>query len=716
MAATTGRPMARATLTAALALGLAACRTDQPTKAAQGDGGAAASRTAQDKHGTVSEQRTRRAGVGHPGTIDKVALSPDGKAAITRDGVGGTRVWPRLDGSVEPVPLPVRGPPAFSIARAAKGWVAFCVDPSGGAKAFAVDDGGGVEKLGEFAPFRPLSEGHVLPGGKHILALYRDHTIRLLTTAGEELAVLEERKFRPVELRISADGKRGVALLESRDGGGTKIELQPLVISTEGKPAIARGGPPKLVTVATDPSPLTANMSPDGKQFAAVDKWTGSTWEVVLVDLRGDAPESRFAVQTQAHTTPGVGFSSPTTMMASANDGGVAWLIDSESKAQRARNAPPQDFSQQIRVQAVAGDTHIASYGSWLYVADATRRRHRFLGYRTLQAMSVAISPDGKRVATVYPQGPVLVEELGSGDGERFRLPNDPSVGVFKVRFADDDHVITVDGMGGVQLIEWRTGDVIAETGVSGGVRSVQVDTKRHLLLIDRNSTVNDSRVFEFDPKTGFSSVYIVPDASYRAGLLRKGPEKHASAVLWTLDGSNKLRYYTLDELRSDLSADEIRAKGTDLKPGQVAPLAIDRNGRSYGVRWNGTKMELFVDLGAHIRSKPIPDGSISELVPAEDGSAVLAVHNRTGGMAITLYDAEELNERWSFATGTFHSDLVWSPDGRYVGIAAQTGVSVRDARSGEAVHQRCGLDFEAVGTPPNTAFSTVNQRTMCEP
>ena len=33
-----------------------------------------------------------------------------------------------------------------------------------------------------------------------------------------------------------------------------------------------------------------------------------------------------------------------------------------------------------------------------------------------------------------------------------------------------------------------------------------------------------------------------------------------------------------------------------------------------------------------------------------------------------------------------------------------------------EAVLQRCGLEFEALGTPPTTALQTINQRTICEP
>src|SRR5262245_10461262 len=38
----------------------------------------------------------------HGGTITQLAVTPDGKAAITLDDLGGFRLWPALDGSVEP--------------------------------------------------------------------------------------------------------------------------------------------------------------------------------------------------------------------------------------------------------------------------------------------------------------------------------------------------------------------------------------------------------------------------------------------------------------------------------------------------------------------------------------------------------------------------------------------------------------------------------------
>jgi hypothetical protein len=93
-----------------------------------------------------------------------------------------------------------------------------------------------------------------------------------------------------------------------------------------------------------------------------------------------------------------------------------------------------------------------------------------------------------------------------------------------------------------------------------------------------------------------------------------------------------------------------------------------------------------------------------------------VAVLQRTGGNAIAVFRSDTLEENWSFSSGVFHSDISWSPDGRYVAVAAQTGAVVRAADSGEAVLQRCGLEFEALGTPPTTALQTINQRTICEP
>ncbi len=705
----------------ALALGLlSSCHdapkpTRSPTHGESPDGGARTNRPGDPNH-RVKTVRTRRAGMAHSGAIDMVALSPDGMGALSRDAVGGVRLWPALDGSQEPIAMPSRAPQAMSLARLGDGWRVLMVDASGGAKLYDVAADGKVVPHAELPPFEPLIEAHVLPGGKHVLALFRDHSLRLLDGDAKEVARFEERKFRPMQLRISSDGKRALAVIEERTSNTTKLELQPIAITTGAKPTIRRGGTPRLFTAQLNLHSSGLAFAADGSKAAVVDKWNGAQWDVVVIDLLADTPEQRFAAAAQAHTVPALGFVGKTELLAAANDGGVAWLIDLEGKSLHVRSAPPQDFNGNVRAQSFASNRHIAGHGSWLYVADTKSGRHQFLGYRSLTANAIAISPNSRSVATVYPQGPIWVEPLAGKGDESVSIATDPTSGVFRVRFATDDRLLVVDGMGGVQLVDWHTGDVIATAGVNGSVRSVQLDAQQGLLLIDRQSVVNDSRVFELDDRVGFRGPYIIADTSYRTGLLRGGAPGHAGAVMWSLDSGNHVRFYTLAELRSDLSVDEIKQKAIDLKPGQIAPLAIDAKGRQYGVRWNGSRMEVFVDNGEHVRSKAIGDGSVNELWPTADGKRFFAVHQRTGGIGITVYDSDSLKELWSLTTGAFHNEVNWSPQGDLVAIASPTGAVVRDGATGESAYDRCGLDFEVLGTAPNTAFSTANQRSICEP
>jgi WD40 repeat protein len=335
-----------------------------------------------------------------------------------------------------------------------------------------------------------------------------------------------------------------------------------------------------------------------------------------------------------------------------------------------------------------------------------------YLGYRSFQTQSVAISPSGEWVAWAYMSGPVFVEKLGEGVGERVELPSDVNFGTLKVRFFDDEHLILIDGAGGVRLYHWRDAKLVDETGIHGAIRAMHFEPERGVMLVERHN--NDVHLLEVSPK-GFVGPYIVADQSFRAGLLAKGGVGHEGAVMWTLDSGNKLRHYTLAELRKDPGQDVIMAKGDPIPPGKVAPLAIDRFGRHYGVRWNGSTMELFVDFGRHLKTQVSATGDISTIVPSPSGDQFVSIHQRGQSTSLSLHDSESLEERWSFSTGVFNNEVVWSPDGRFVAVAANTGAVVLDAKTGKPVQRRCGVEFEATAATPATAFNSLNLRSMCE-
>lgn len=652
-------------------------------------------------------------GVGHTANIDRVVLSGDGTAALTRDQIGGARLWPALDGTLEPVALPMQGPQQFSVQRFGKGFTVAAVDAANGAKIFDVDPKGTITELAALPPFKPLFAIHVLPGGEHCVALFRDHTIRLFDRKGAELHRFEAKMFQASSLRIAADGKTIMALI-GPSGSPSKTTLQPLELSmgADGKtPSIRRAGDSRTVESTTAVSDSSAALSPDGQRFAIADKPVGNEWELMIVDLSAKEKLTRIQVPVPSHLVPTLGFVGANKLLVSANDGSLSWMVDVTDGSRHPRTSAPQDFISQGRAQAVVAGVQAVGYGTWLFVHDVERRSHRYLGYRNFQTQSVAVAPSSKWVAWAYMSGPVFVESLGGGEGERVELRSPDGTSPSKVRFFDDDHVIIVDMAGGIRLVHWRDGVTVAEAGIHGAIRNLQFDDARGLMLVERHS--NDVHLFEVTAE-GFEGPYIVADQSFRAGLL-KGDKEHKEAVLWTLDGTNAMRHYTLEELRADLEHSAVNDKAVPLPTGKVAPVAIDSKGRSYGVRWNGTTMELFVDYGERVDTVAAPAGDIGLIVPSPGGKMFVAVHQRGQNASISGHMTESLEERWSYSPGVFSNEIVWSPDGRYVAVAGNTGAAVLDARTGEVVQQRCGINFEQVGAAPPTAFNAINVRSMCE-
>jgi hypothetical protein len=695
-----------------LALAAFAChRGDTSTPTDASDGGTQADGSSPGDSPPASR---REGGAGHTANIDLVALSSDGTAAISRDQIGGVRLWPTLDGATEPVALPVQGAATISVEpREGGGWTVAIVEPVGGAKLLHVDARGAVVIVGELAPFAPLFGAWVLPGGERVLALFKDHTVRLLDGKGTELARLEERRFRPTELRLAQDGKTVVAVARE----GASVLLQRVAVRDEGgKPKLALVGKAREIKPGTSMTPSGAALSPDGARWAYVDRLVGNAWEIVSIELANESGELRFTAQVAPHLNPNIGFSGPESLLVSASDGSLSWLVDVTDGTMRPRDAAPQDFQNQGRAQAVGAGIQVAGHGTWMFVHDVATRRQRFLGYRAFQTQSVAVSPSGEHVAWALMQGPLTIEPV-SGDGPSFEITPDDGFGTFRVRFTDDDHVITVDGAGGIRLYEWRTGRLVDGVGVTGGVRALHFERERGLLLVERHN--NDARVWSVSPE-GFTGPWIIADSSFRSGLLAPpaaaDKAKGDKAVVWTLDSANKIRRYTMTDLKADLTREQIDKKGKDIGAGKVAPLAIDRFGRQYGVRWNGSAMEVFVDLGKHIKSAPAPSGDITQIIPSHDGTRFIAIHQRGQSTSLSMHDADTLEERWTYSTGIFNNEVEWSPDGRIVAIAANTGAALLDASTGKALRRRCGIEFRATGSPPSTAFNGVNLRSLCEP
>lgn len=664
-----------------------------------------------------TDPRPAYPGVAHSASIDQVAIDPTGVAALSRDTVGGLRLWPALDGSAEPQAVPIANPRSMAVLRDRKTrFVVFAVEASGGARFVSMTSDGHAKDVAALPPFNPVLQVAALNGerGSRFAALMKDGSIRIFDLGGEERGAFDEKGFQPISIRTSGDGRHLLALSTmDRVGPDARAEVQRLSLGGGADaPTLKRTGTPQIVKTTAAITETTVTFSPDGSEVAVLARASSNLWDIEVYDLGVDAQPRKISVKFNQHQQPHLGYTGAGKLLVSSNDGTPSQLVDTAESSVRLRTSIPQDFNHQGRAQVSAAGRQILGYGTFLFVHDVEDRQHRFLGYMATQGSGVGLSPTGSHVAWAYAQGPVVVESIdGSADAVEIDYGSNNFAGT-RVRFVDDEHVLIVDSVGEVTLWHWPSQTTIGRAGTMSNVRNVHMDPAQGVLVLERHT--NEAWVYEVSVEEGFVGPYIVGDTS-RLGIVRPTPP--SDVVLWSMQASsNKMREFTLDQLRSDLTTAESDALAADLVAGQSPPLAVDPLGRHYGVRWNGKALELFIVQGKEtVGSKAMSSNDISQILPSPTGDRFLAVLNRSGAVSVAMHDTKTMESQWSYSTGVFNSDTVWSDDGRYVAFSANTGAVLLDAENGEAVLSRCGLRFSALGAPPSTAFSAPNQKSLCE-
>jgi hypothetical protein len=661
------------------------------------------------KRGAVTPGRDRAApklrqkGAAHSATIDMIALAPDGTAAVTRDVGGSVRLWPALDGTREPIPLPARGVEHMTVAsnKARTGWTVAIVEASGQGTVLAVDRGGEAEVAVSLPPHDPLYEAHVIAGGERVITLHRDSSIRMLRRDGRELGRFERRKFAPRQLRVSDDGRRVVGIVEEGVlSGQVSGYLYPISV-TDNAERLFVGGTPEPFSSSFAPTRANTALSPDGRFFVFLTPdQAGQTLRLLVHDLTRPGGRRSFPTSAPAFTPPAIGFAGRAhVMITSAATEGTAWQISLVDGRTVPRSGPPRN----AQAVSVASNMLAAGYGTWLYVQEATGANERYLGYETFRPGAVAFSPKGDWLAWGYDRAEVYIEPFFGPDRTPTRLESDVQDRMRFLFFVDEHHVLGVDTSNTILLVDWTRGEVVAESSVTWGLSDVQFEPDTRVLLLDGAHL--GKRIVEVDTKGGFSGQYILPDDARRSGLFSKGAG--GGAVLWTFGNDTKLRTYTLAELRRGLTQDEVLQKGEFQPPGNL--LAIDRLGNRY-VSASG---RISVSRGVNTKTIELPTETI---MPSFDGKMMLAMQGDRDGVRVTAYDTAKLEEKWTHHVSTFPNSAAWTRDGSYVALASDAGGVVLDAKTGKPIGHRCGLDFEKKGAPPPDAFNQTGLRSMCEP
>ena len=658
-------------------------------------------------------QRTAIRGAPHSSAIDLVVLAADGNSALSRDDLGGVRLWTVLDGSAEPMVIPVRGAQSFAVARATDHWIAAIVDAAGAAHIMRATATGEITELAVTPPHEQIEQIEVLPDAKHVVVLRADHTIALLGIDGSELALLERRDYRPKQLRVTADGKALTALFVEQAKDKTSVSLQRIEITTGAKPALTvTGKSPGFTAAAAMGHPHTA-VSPSGDEFAylSLDAANAQIWKLTVVDL-ATGTERTLDAELQLANNAAIGYVGEDKLVVSSIPFGQTWLADLGAGGKFfPRAGPPTHFANAIMPEAFATRTRVIGIGRWLYVQDIIKGESRYLGYSSFEPISVSFAPSGNAVVWVASRGHVFVEPLDDPSSPVAHFETPVLTPVFRAFFIDDDHLIFADSVGGLQLVERMTNDELSAADASGPFATVSYDAELALLRLTRS--MGETWVYDVDLAKGFAGPYIVSDRSNTSGLL--APSEGSDAVLWTLDPGLTYRRYTLAELRKGLSHDEMLERGAPLatKSGS-SPAAIGRDGARYHLAFDDpAKTSLHIYVGDALeRTIALATNQVGRVIPSEDGAMLAVIEN---GGAIYVYRRATGALAWSVSMSTTINDLAWSADSASLAAVSLLGAAIYDAKSGAAIYKTCGPRFESRVTAPANLFPSIQQPNICE-
>ncbi|HVI01310.1 MAG TPA: hypothetical protein VM869_21480 [Enhygromyxa sp.] len=648
-------------------------------------------------------------GVPHVAAITLIAIDPSGKAALTRDTAGGVRLWPALDGSREPLIVPIRDPRMMALGQRGEGWTLALLDAAGGARIVAVDASGKMEPLASLPPTDPLAEIVVLPGGERLVAVGSDHVIRLLDRKGSELARLDSPGLRPASLRVAMQADEGearvVALTAGEFDGGQgrfAIELLPLEI---GEASIALGSHRRVLHLDSPATVDNPTLAPDGRSVVYLQRQRlgSATWKVHAMQLE-DGLEISVDSEIPNGQQPRFGLMSGGRVL--VDDGtGMGRVVDLRERNVELIGLRSSPTLNHLAATYSAG-LRVAPANNWLAVHQLERDDLIYLGYEQINVTDVGLSPSGKSVAWALGDR-VAVEAVGSN--VVFEVPGTRPHAQRFVNFLDEELLLTLDWNGGAKLLRWHDGEVVAAVDLANSTQMSELarDGQGNGVMFVRTNLWQNPTVVELRERQ-FGARYLTYASANLAGILAPADAPLEDWGAWTLDGAGKLRSFTLGQLRDGVDTKAALEGGELLSFGLPEQFAVDSRGNQYWVRTTGSRPTLHVERGTKGDELELAPGFLVRLTPSPDGRRIAVVQQREINQVLTVIDAETLQPLWAQPLPPVNG-LAWSDASERVGVPASFGGGVVfDADNGSTEATRCGLAFEVRRTPPmNVGFFT---------
>lgn len=716
MTSTSVRTHVLASLASSALLVLGACKPDRPSQH-PGDEAAAVDPATVQPEPTGDPVVFASVGIPHGAAITMIAIDPLSEAALTRDAIGGVRLWPALDGSREPLVVPIRDPRAMALASdGAGGWTLALVDAAGGARLVAVDKAGKMQPLASLPPTDPITQIVVMPGGEQLVAVGSDHVLRLLDRHGTELARLDQPGLRPASLRVAPQAEGGPQIVALTAGefdraeGRFAVELLPLSI-TDGKLALA--GQRQTVHLDSPPTSDNPSVSPDGRAVVFIQRQRlgGATWMVIGMQLE-DGRQVSVNSQIPNGVQPRFGLLPKGRVL--LDDGtGLGRVVDLQARDVELvglRSSPTINHLASI----FAPGLRVSPASNWLAVHHLDSDELAYLGYEQISVTDAALSPSARTVAWALGDR-VAVEQTTDGASVIVEIPGTRAKSQRFIEFLDEELLVMLDWFGGAQLVRWRDGEVMSAADLGNNIQLAELGRNKSGdgVMFVRTNLWQNPTVVEFE-NGRIGGRYLTHASASLAGLLAPRDQPLDSWGAWTIDGSGKLRNFTLAQLRPGLNTDAALATGEILSFGAPEQFAVGADKSVYWVRTAGARPTLHVERGDQSEELQLRAGFVTMMVPSRDGRRIAVVQQRDPGQVITVYDTASLQPAWAQPIPAING-MSWSDGSEAVAIPATIGGGVvLDGADGTALTARCGLAFELRYTPP-VVQGFFDQLSVCE-
>ncbi len=610
----------------------------------------------------------------HGAPIVAVEVADDGAGAVSLDEVGNARLWPALDGSREPLVLPVATPAEVAVHHDVRGFSVAVLDIVGGLDILAIDDAGTLT-----AQVRVQSDpsyASVIATPKGYLALRTDQRIEWIDRTGVRRGAVAPPFGERVARILGADGKV-LVVFECRGSGDHEADWLELAPG-----GLAWRGETKELSV----EPQWTFMSPDASRLVSLVGNPNVGGRPVLVDLAaGKTTMFQDPISLTAPQGRPLGFLDAETVAFSEPDASsVAWYrLDAK------RLVPRNDTTSRLLEASgtvFAGGKGVSSSGRALVVVTPTMLR--YLDHRRDDARSLRTTAGGV-VATIGE--PALLDgelriERALPDGA---IPVTRDLALVPLGLAQDDHEVHRRPFQAhrLALYDLEAHRELQAWPLDSARSRVRFEPATKLAVIDELSKL---RVLRFDPKTrrfGEARPIEVPTTT---DLVLLDPALAGGDVAITLHGRELRRWSAMNLDSATVPA---------ATPIERAPETIDRAGRQY-MREDGT---VVVATRDSTRRLDALDGW--GFRPSPDARRIAAF----GFQRVKMLD-QRGRELWSRALPGV-TDLAWT-NGNALVVQAGDLVRLR-ANDGSIETAQCGWAFAARADRPDE--SEGSERTFCD-